>query len=1150
MTGLLLCLVLSGSPHIQVSAETATQTRLNIVFSDHVFAEQASVIRYILSPYAPDYSFTIDETRTYEQTMKADLSSNPVEIGAPIVFHGQTLYPVTINAQYRDGADVYACKEIDIVFHHPKASQLDLLPAMQQVFKNLILNFPETGAVRPQGYLIITYDAFYDSILPLARWKEKKGWSVEIRTLSQTGSSPTEIKNFIANAYQTWSPRPEYVLLVGDANQVPPYSTITPVSRTDYPYTLIEGNDFLAELLIGRLPANNVNELNTMVAKILGYEMTPYMDETAWFERALMVAANYPLDTMTTPIPTKRWVRDRFLDNGYNAVDTVFYPPIAGASEITAAVNQGVSFINYRGGIADPDGWVLPNFHNTDVIALTNGWKLPVVTSLTCWNGNFGQITCFGEAWVRYGSPIAPKGGVAFFGASATTTSSRWNNCLDYGIYWGLLEENISNLAPALYRGKMEVYMNFPLDTTWESGSSFYFHTYNLLGDPSLEVWTAIPDTFRVTYDNALAVGTNTMEVLVQNSVSQPVEYALVSLYKNGEVKEVSYTDGSGYADFEFLTATPGSLFVTVTKQNFKPHLGHAMLNSSSVYVGYNAHTINDASGNNNGEVNPGETINMPVTLKNYGTSTTATNVSAKLTSSDAYVVITDSIKTYSDIGPGATATASAYTFQVSTNARHDHTLKFDLEITTTQGTWYATVWIPVQAPDFEYVRKQIDGNGILEPGETSNMTATITNQGGLTGTNITGILISDNPGIIVTDSTGTFGTIAINDTITNTANQFTINAPSSISPGHHVRMFLRLTGDNGLDQTLTFVLTIGVVNSTKPFGPDDYGYFAYDDSDTDYPEHPSYDWVEIDPELGGPGDSISLGNDETKTISLPFAFTYYGQTYTKLSVCSNGYLAMDSSWIADMYNWHIPAAGGPARLIAPFWDDLDPTATDSSGHVCYWYDAANHRFIVEYSRVQHLHDPTNPVPSELQTFQVMFFDPQYYSTMTGDGEILFQYKDIQNDDVWHNYATVGIENADHTIGLEYTFANSYPGGAAVLSDNRAIKFTTDPPDTFPGVEEFTDVHGNGEMFLIFPNPARGRVTMNCMSPGSDVHAQIYDAAGRLIRQWYHASMKPSDRIIWDGTDMSGSKVSQGVYFITITSSDETVLRKIVLLAD
>ena len=464
----------------------------------------------------------------------------PIQIGKPILIKNCLVYPIIVWPNYLKENIIATYKSLAITFNYlPSQSKLILAPSLEKAYAPLFLNLKDSEESKPLGFLIICPDAFYDSVLPLAQWKKKKGWHVSVKCLSETGSSPTEIKNYIANAYHTWSPPPEYVLLIGDTPQVPPASTTTPVSRTDYPYALIDGNDFFAELLIGRLPANTTNELSTMVAKIIGYETTPYMNDSSWFTRALMVAANYPLDTMTTPIPTKRWVRDRFYEYGFNTIDTVYFPPISGATEITNSVNQGVSFVNYRGGIANPHGWAYPNFDNTDVIGLSNGWKLPVVTSITCLNGNFGYETCFGEAWVRAGNPITPKGGVAFLGASAAITSSRWNNCLDMGIYWGILEEHIYNLGPALYRGKMEVYANFPGDTAWASGSSFYFHTYNLLGDPSLNVWTDIPDTFIVSHAGTMPVGSNYMTIQVLNSSAQPVSSAMVSLYKDNQVKEV-----------------------------------------------------------------------------------------------------------------------------------------------------------------------------------------------------------------------------------------------------------------------------------------------------------------------------------------------------------------------------------------------------------------------------------------------------------------------------------------------------------------------------------------------------------------------------------------------------------------------------------
>ncbi len=1140
---------------ISIQASTPSMTKVQIEFSDINRIEQLPITRFIVANSAPRYEYNISQIDSFTPLKGTkDINTSPVHIGKPLNIKNCDVYPIVIYPSYlnKNVKEYYRAIEITLNYS-PPTKKLHLSPSLSKVFKNLILNFEENEDSSPLGYLIITPDSFEDDVQPLAEWKEKKGWTVEVRTLSQTGSSPTEIKDYIANAYATWSPPPEYVLLIGDVNQLPPYSSAIPVSRTDYPYTLLEGNDFLCELLIGRLSANNTNELNTLIAKIIGYETDPYMGDPAWFKRSLMVAANYPIDTMTTPIATKRWVRDRFFEYGFNTVDTVYYPPVSGPTEITNSVNQGVAFVNYRGGIADPDGWVYPNFHNTDVIGLSNGWKLPVVTSITCFNGNFGYNTCFGEAWVRSGSPTIPKGAIAFFGASAATTSSRWNNCLDHGIYWGFLEENISNLGPALYRGKMEVFVNFPGDTSWASGSSFYFHTYNLLGDPSLDVWTDIPDTFIVNHSDSIPVGTNSFSVQVQNSSSQPVENAMVSLYKDNEVKEVEFTNASGQATFNFSTSLQDTLFVTVTKHNFKPYCGDCLVNSSTVYVGHYDHSISDPTGNNNGEVNPGEAIEMQVTLKNYGTSTPATNVSAKLTTTDALITITDSMQTYGNIAPGGTATGAAYDFNVSTNAKNNHIIKFNLDITTNQGNSNSTMWIDVKAPEFVYQWNQIlDGNGALDPGETSDMIISIENTGGLIGNNISGILRSLNPGVSVGDSIGSFGNILIGDSAANNSNHFAVNASSSISPGHAVGFIVMLSGDDNFKDTVEFALVIGVVDQTKPLGRDLYGYFAYDDTDVGYPEKPTYNWIEIDPALGGSGDSLVLENDETKTIDMPFDFKFYGDWYNKVSICSNGFIAMDSTWIADMYNWHILSAGGPPLLIAPFWDDLDPTATDSSGNVSYWHDASNHRFIIEYSRVQHIHDPTNPTPAELQTFEVILFDPQYYPTETGDGEIIFQYKDITNDDIWHNYATVGIENREHTIGLEYTYANVYPDAAAPLANNRAIKFTTDPPDTFPGIEEYNQTSTSNSILEVYPNPFRQMINIRFSTGQSakGIALKIYDVSGRLVKDFSRLTLdtlRPT-LLSWDGTDDSGKEVPQGVYFLKAEDTDSEEIKKIILL--
>ncbi len=1161
---LLYLFIASGFYNLDVKIIEQTNSTINLNISFYEKIREPIIIGFIASPEPPIYDYHLIDCNTVKSPDKT-LDYEPVNIGEPIELNEYRLYPVIIHPQFEINNLKIETSSLKLKLHFLGYESIDIPLSIAQVYKNLILNYQYNAETKPRGLLIITPNSFYNTILPLADWKEKKGWKVTVARLSETGTSATAIKNYIANAYHNWNPAPEYVILIGDKDSLP--SFIVSSNPTDHPYTTVEGNDFLSDLMIGRLAVANVNELNTVIAKIINYEKNPYTTDTIWFKRALMVAGNYPDGQMTTPIPVKRWVRGKFLNDGYQ-VDTVFYPPVSnGTTPITNAVNQGVAFINYRGGIASWSGWERPSFYNTDVIGLSNGWKLPVITSIVCLTGNFNAEPCFGESWLRAGNPSTPKGGIGFFGASPPTTHSRWNNCLDYGIYYGLLQDSIYYLGPMTYRGKMEVYLNFPLETSPDSGSEFYFNAYNLLGDPSLEVWTGVPKNFIINHQTTIPLGTNSFSVQVLNSSSQPVKGAMVSLYKKNDTKEVGFTDINGLANLQITTSTPDSLFVTVTKHNFKPYCGYAMVNNSGIYVGYYSHTIADPGGNNNGEINPGETIQLTITLKNYGNSTTATNVSAKLTTTDPLITITDSIKNYGSIAPGANANAAPFVFNVSQNIKNGHTIKLNLTITSSQGNWNSVLWLIAKAPDFEYRRSQIlDGNGILEPGETSDLTITIKNIGGLIGTNIDGILRSMNPGVVVIDSIGSFGNVAIGDSATNSGNRFRVSASSQLSPGHEIKFITMLSGDNNSKDTVEFSIIIGIVNSNSPTGPDGYGYYAYDNTDTNYPEAPVYNWVEIDPDLGGPGIILNLLNDETKIISLPFTFKYYGQYYSRISISSNGYIAMDSTYIADMYNWHILSAGGPPLLIAPFWDDLDPNSTDSSGNVCYYYDAGNHRFIIEWSRIQHIHNPTNPTPAELQTFEIILLDPAHYPSQTGDGEIIFQYKKISNDDYWHNYATVGLEDYHHINGIEYSYANIYPSSAAPLVNNRAIKFTTDQPDPFPGIEEVNKWEVRGGELEIYPSPFKNRVdirykisekryeTINkhisTISVPISVGLKIYDPTGRVVKTFNLATCYSllATSVVWDGTDDSGNRLPSGIYFIELKDKYYSVIKKAILL--
>ena len=155
--------------------------------------------------------------------------------------------------------------------------------------------------------------------------------------------------------------------------------------------------------------------------------------------------------------------------------------------------------------------------------------------------------------------------------------------------------------------------------------------------------------------------------------------------------------------------------------------------------------------------------------------------------------------------------------------------------------------------------------------------------------------------------------------------------------------------------------------------------------------------------------------------------------------------------------------------MIAVFWDDLD--IQSGSSYVYTWYNSIQNYYVVEWYNMISGYDSTTP-----QTFQAILYDPVYYPTHTGDGQIKLQYKDFNNIDLGDgdayphgNYCTIGLEDHTATVGLEYTFGNIYPTAAAPLTDESALFITTRPliPDyPYVVVEQVSVLDTNGNNHL------------------------------------------------------------------------------------
>ncbi len=959
---------------------------------------------------------------------------------------------------------------------------------------------------RKGGYLIIAPNnySFGDTIGVLADWKHKKGYYttvVESDEITPSGTpTSSQVYAYIENAYETWDIPPDYVLLVGDEDQrIPdyPYSSYT----SDHQYSTVDGSDYISDIFLARMSVDNMNELRTAMYKVLRYEQDPYMDDPGYWKRGLGVAGNI---YATSPRITNLWVRDIAMEHGYTQVDTVFDWG-SGApnwSTIPGAINNGVSYVSYRGW-AGSSGWYNPSYTVSDISSLTNGWKIGIMVSIVCGTGDYGSNVCFGEAWIRYGSVTSPKGGPNYYGCTDHSTHTAYNNPNMVGFFWSLFEQGIYNFSQNMFMGKLRIYEAYPSLTAPGNSVNRYYNTYNSLGDPELPIRTEIPKSMAVSHPSSIEYGTNHMTITVNGEGGSPLENAFVNLVQGDMGDETiymgAYTDAAGQAIFDFNNSGTDVIHVTVTARDYIPHMAECQVNQQAVSVGIDTVLYSDASGNNDGETNSGEELGLAVRLHNYGNSQNATGVQATLTTNDERVNIITGSLSYPDIAYGNDADAgNEFVIELDGDIPHGDRVLLYVDVSSNQGSWQSIIAVEavsVKPTQLEVSFPDISGD-VINPGQTADMVIEFMNAGGLDGIGITGTLSCEDEYVSISHDLGNWGNIAAGATGDNSGSPLTISVDNEAYNGRNVNFTINFTTTNpGLEAvsfSKTFSIVIGTINTFDPIGPDNYGYYIYDNTDMGYLHAPIYDWIEINPNLGGSGTRLSIATDDASVeFDPPFDITYYGEVYDYMIISTNGFVAFDTipydvggNYWHNWDNWPIPDYGNARAQISPFWDDLEYTG--STNGIYTYHDQTNGLFIIEWSGCRHAR--TNST----ETFQMIFYDTDSRPTPTGDCEIVFQYMVINNDDSSSDpyypeaYSSVGFENYDQNDGLEYQYDNVYHPGAAQLADGLALKITTAtglaaPPDmayspnefdmaSEPGdqAEGYIHIDNNGDGYLFY----------------------------------------------------------------------------------
>ncbi|MCS7176860.1 MAG: C25 family cysteine peptidase [Candidatus Kapabacteria bacterium] len=290
--------------------------------------------------------------------------------------------------------------------------------------------------------------------------------------------TPHAIKAFLRYAYERWrSPAPQFVLLFGSAswdarnllghrkpNLVPAYG----VPPSDYWYTLLQGDDYLPELFIGRIPAADSAEAAVVLGKLAAWE-----DAAAelWRKRALLIFGYGFNNTMETYY---QWLTD-WLGMEPTVVQKETPEPSSSryGPQIRQVLQEGVGLTIYFGHGAEANmevqGW--------EPQRLTNVEHYSILMTLSCSMGNFAvpYVRAYNEQYVTVPGGMVAAMGMAGIGWDIVEKT------VQHHFFRALVEEGIRLLGVAYTAARLPL-AGFVAQDVYRA--TVLQHT--LLGDPLL----------------------------------------------------------------------------------------------------------------------------------------------------------------------------------------------------------------------------------------------------------------------------------------------------------------------------------------------------------------------------------------------------------------------------------------------------------------------------------------------------------------------------------------------------------------------------------------------------------------------------------------------------------------------------------------
>lgn len=572
---------------------------------------------------------------------------------------------------------------------------------MEGIYRSLYINYNESKSLQvgDRGDILVIYtpeNGGADALKPYIDWKKQLGHKVH--TLEVPNGTNLDAAGTVKQAYESNNDI-LYVQLIGDWTNLKSRYSLELEGSKDPVLGCVVGTDRFQDVVIGRFSANDSLQLAVQINKALEYEKFPEIDAN-WYAKALGLASNEGEgigdDGESDQAHNEVIKNYKLLPSTYSEVYTGYQAEGANSTLLSGYINQGVSLINYTGH-GYTQGWAGPGFSNTNVNALNNQNRLPIIVSVACVVGHFsGTSDCFAEAWLKKEEGGAVAGWFA-------TINQPWVPPMRGQDYFNDILTGGYDYSQNPGNG----------DSSFEQRTTFGSIAVNaavltLAEAPSdestistVETWTVFGDAaLQVRRDRPVIVDNMNNTVFVDNysttvlSNGLPAEGATVSLFQDGNVF-YGITDQEGKISIDH-TIIEGEVILTVSGFNIAP-IQHTLpvVIPEGPYL-----TVRDYSFSS---TNYGELSTMNFTVSNIGLENSDTINMSVSTDSEFIQLIQDSYLFETDsLVPGESVTEeNVFSFRIDPDVPDQERIRFDISVSDSfqKNSYNSTVYLTVNAP-------------------------------------------------------------------------------------------------------------------------------------------------------------------------------------------------------------------------------------------------------------------------------------------------------------------------------------------------------------------------------------------------------------------------------------------------------------------